>query len=122
MANLQFASGTMASLTSGFSAPAAMFPGNTSTTAATGFFRMELYGEDWALHTTPTPRPLAVFGDKMAESPMRLEVGMMAEELRCFLRVARGVAPVPTGARFEDGLQIQRWIESLDTAATVRTT
>jgi hypothetical protein len=42
---------------------------------------------------------------------------MMADELRCFVRVARGDELPPPGARYEDGLQVQRWIEWLDAAA-----
>jgi hypothetical protein len=53
-------------------AGAAPRPGNTSTTAATGYFGMELFGEGWALRTAPTPRPLQVWADT-AESPMRLQ-------------------------------------------------
>ena len=128
IARLTFPSGTIASLTDSYAAPAGMNPGSTSTTAATGFFRMELFGEGWALRTIPTPRPLEVFSEK-AEAPMRLELrasgggenatstGMMAEELRCFLRVVRGQQPVPQGATFEDALQVQRWIEILHQSA-----
>jgi hypothetical protein len=38
---------------------------------------------------------------------------MMAEELRCFCRVVRGLAPVPVGATYADGLQVQQWMEKL---------
>jgi hypothetical protein len=54
----------------------------------------------------------------MTDTPRaRLEAGMMADELRCFVRVARGDELPPPGARYEDGLQVQRWIEWLDAAA-----
>jgi hypothetical protein len=42
---------------------------------------------------------------------------MMAEELRCFCRVVRGVQPVPMGATYFDALQVQRWMETLDACA-----
>jgi len=43
--------------------------------------------------------------------------GMMAEEQRCFLSVVRGERGVPIGARYEDALQVQRWMNELDSAA-----
>ena len=128
IAKMHFPSGAIANLIDSYAAPAGMNPGSTSTTAATGFFRMELFGEGWALRTIPTPRPLEVFSEK-AEAPMRLEIrapgdgesatatGMMAEEQRCFLRVVRGEESVPRGATFHDALQVQGWIETLHQSA-----
>jgi len=63
---------------------------------------------------------MEVWDDK-ALWPMALEIradlsgptGMMAEELRCFCRVVRGVEPVPVGASFFDALQVQRWMDRL---------
>ena len=39
--------------------------------------------------------------------------GMLAEELRCFCRVVRGLQPVPVGATYADALQVQAWMEKL---------
>jgi hypothetical protein len=72
---------------------------------------------------TPNPRPLEIRGEH-AEWPFALEIrtdetgptGMMAEELRCFCRVARGEQPVPVGATFYDALQVQSWMDRLDQA------
>jgi hypothetical protein len=38
---------------------------------------------------------------------------MMAEELRCFCRIVRGLESVPVGATFADALQVQGWLERL---------
>ncbi|MFT7643792.1 MAG: hypothetical protein ACI9G1_005558, partial [Pirellulaceae bacterium] len=43
--------------------------------------------------------------------------GMMAEELRCFCRVAKGQESVPVGATYADSIQVQRWMEKLDSVA-----
>jgi len=43
--------------------------------------------------------------------------GMLAEEGRYFCRVVRGQAKVPKGARYEDALQIERWIARLEQSA-----
>jgi len=45
IAKMHFPSGAIANLIDSYAAPAGMNPGSTSTTAATGFFRMELFGE-----------------------------------------------------------------------------
>jgi hypothetical protein len=42
---------------------------------------------------------------------------MMAEELRCFCRVVRGVQGVPAGATYADGLQVQQWMDKLTACA-----
>jgi hypothetical protein len=42
---------------------------------------------------------------------------MMAEEQRCFYRVVRGLGPVPVGATYADGLQVQVWMEKLAACA-----
>jgi hypothetical protein len=41
----------------------------------------------------------------------------MAEELRCFSRVARGMQAVPVGATFADAIQVQRWMDALESSA-----
>ena len=43
--------------------------------------------------------------------------GMLAEELRCFCRVVRGLEPVPVGASYDDALRVQGWIDRLESAA-----
>ena len=89
-----------------------------------GFDRMEVFGTGWSARVSPNPRPLEVWG-KQAEWPMALEImadetgttGMMVEEQRCFLRVISGKQDVPVGARYQDGLQVQRWMQELDRVA-----
>lgn len=93
--------------------------------APRGIDRTELFGAGWAARIEPNPRPMEVWSD-IAEWPMALEImadefgatGMMAEEQRCFLRVVRGEQPVPIGARYQDALQVQRWMDKLDSVAT----
>ncbi len=116
LAQLQWDNGTLASFTASYLTPSGMPP--------RGFDRMEVFGPGWSARLLPNPRPIELW-DERALWPMALEIrtddagptGMMAEELRCFCRVARGVAAVPVGATYFDGLQIQRWMESLDAAA-----
>lgn len=40
--------------------------------------------------------------------------GMMAEELRCFCRVVRGLQSVPIGATYSDAMQVQQWMDNLE--------
>ena len=40
--------------------------------------------------------------------------GMLAEEQRTFCRVVRGQQPVPNGARYEDAMQLLRWLDQLE--------
>jgi hypothetical protein len=83
---------------------------------------MEVFGNGWAARILPNPRPIEVWDDS-ASWPMALEIrtddnhpsGMMAEELRCFCRVVRREEPVPAGASFHDALQLQRWMDRLET-------
>ena len=57
-----------------------------------------------------------------ASWPLALEIradntgatGMMAEELRCFCRVVRGQQVVPVGATYGDALQVQQWMDRLE--------
>ena len=89
-----------------------------------GFDRMEVFGHSWSGRINPNPRPLEWY-DNRARWPMELEIrdnplaatGMLAEELRCFCRVVRGVEAVPTGARYKDAMQVQRWLAELETVA-----
>ena len=115
-AQLQWADGTLATLTASYLTPSGMPP--------RGFDRMEVFGTGWSARLLPNPRPIEVW-DERAQWPMALEIcagdwgptGMMAEELRCFCRVAAGVDSVPVGATYFDALQVQRWMNQLDTAA-----
>jgi hypothetical protein len=43
--------------------------------------------------------------------------GMMAEEIRCFCRVVRGIEPVPVGTTYQDAMQVQSWLERLEASA-----
>jgi len=116
LAQLSWEDGCVASLTASFMTTAGM-PGD-------GFDRLELFGDGWAAHLAPNPRPITIFED-MARWPMALELradptgptGMMAEELRCFCRVVRGVQGVPVGATYQDALQVQRWLDRLKSSA-----
>ncbi len=113
LAQLQWPSGTLASFAASYLTPVGMAP--------RGFDRMEVFGDGWSARISPNPRPVEVW-DEQARWPMALEIraddlnptGMMAEELRCFCRVARGLQPVPVGATFHDALQVQRWMNTLE--------
>jgi predicted dehydrogenase len=117
LAQLAWKDGPVASFAASFATPSGMPP--------RGFDRTEVFGDGWAARIDPNPRPIEVW-DEQARWPMALEIrageggatGMMAEELRCFCRVAQGNAPVPTGASYHDALQVQRWMEKLDAAAS----
>jgi predicted dehydrogenase len=113
LAQLRWDDGPLASFASSYLTPPGMPP--------RGFDRMEVFGDGWAARIEPNPRPVVVW-DAAARWPMPLEIraesgsatGMMAEELRCFCRVVRGVEPVPVGATFADAIQVQRWMDRLD--------
>lgn len=116
LAQLEWNSGTLASFAASYLTPGGMPP--------RGFDRMEVFGEGWAARITPNPRPLEVW-DERAQWPLALEIrtdasgptGMMAEELRTFCRVVRGLERVPDGATYAAGLQTQRWMDRLEAAA-----
>jgi predicted dehydrogenase len=116
LAQLQWAHGAVASFAASYLTPAGMPP--------RGFDRTEVFGEGWSARINPNPRQIEVWGTQ-GEWPLGLEIragasgatGMMAEELRCFCRVVRGVHPVPAGATYADALQVQSWMERLDAAA-----
>lgn len=118
LAQLQWSDGTLASFAAGYITPTGMAP--------RGFDRMEVFGHEWSARISPNPRPIEVWDEK-AHWPMPLEIradiggpsGMMAEELRGFCRVVRGLHPVPIGATFADALQVQRWMERLVEVAHV---
>ncbi len=116
LAQLQWPDGTLASFAASYLTPTGMPP--------RGFDRMEVFGRGWSARISPNPRPIEVW-DERALWPMPLEIradaggpsGMMAEELRCFCRVVRGVEPVPVGATYFDALQVQRWMDRLNDCA-----
>jgi predicted dehydrogenase len=116
LAELTFDDGAIASCCASFLTPDGMAPD--------GFDRLEVFGQGWSARMLANPRPVEVWDDK-ARWPMALEIwddpkapsGMLAEELRCFCRVVRGVHPVPLGARFADALKIQEWLEQLEHSA-----
>jgi predicted dehydrogenase len=113
VARLQWADGLLASFAASYLTPAGMPP--------RGFDRMEVFGAGWSARINPNPRPLEVWGEQ-AHWPLGLEIradgvgatGMMAEELRCFCRVVRGQQTVPVGATYGDALQVQRWMDRLE--------
>lgn len=116
LAQLQWEDGTLASMTASFMTTAGM--------ASDGFDRLEVYGKGFVARVSSNPRPIELWDDK-ANWPMALEIradpngpsGMMAEELRCFCRVVRGMQPVPIGATYSDAVQVQRWLDQLEKAA-----
>ena len=116
LAQLGWADGTLATFSAGFLTPEAL-PGE-------GFDRMEVFGKGWMARMNPNPRPLDVWDEKYVP-PMTLEIlnvsntttGMLAEELRCFCRVVRGLEPIPRGTRIEDGIQVMRWLDRLTEAS-----
>lgn len=116
LAQLGWNSGAVASLAASYLTPSGM--------ASRGFDRMEVFGQGWSARMSPNPRPFELW-DERASWPLALEIragetsatGMMAEELRCFCRVVRGLESVPTGATFFDALRVQAWMERLDALA-----
>ncbi|MEC9095709.1 MAG: Gfo/Idh/MocA family oxidoreductase [Planctomycetota bacterium] len=116
-AQLIWPSGFLARFSASYMTPAGMPP--------RGFDRMEIFGEGWAARLAPNPRPVEFWTADQAQWPLALEImadesgatGMMVEEQRCFLRVINGEHGVPVGARYQDGLQVQRWMNELDRIA-----
>lgn len=115
-AQLIWQHGPLASFVASYLTPTGMPP--------RGFDRMEVFGAGWSARISPNPRPIEVWAES-AHWPLPLEIragttgpsGMMAEELRAFCRVVRGLAPVPVGATYNDGLQVQRWMDLLCASA-----
>lgn len=116
LAQLQWPHGPVASFAASYLTPAGMAP--------RGFDRMEVFGDGWAARIHPNPRPIEVW-DAQAAWPLPLEIrtaasgptGMLAEELRCFCRVVRGLQPVPVGATYADAIQVQTWMDRLAACA-----
>tara|TARA_B100000676_G_scaffold46769_3_gene45453 strand:+ start:25764 stop:26729 length:966 start_codon:yes stop_codon:yes gene_type:complete len=115
-AQLIWPSGVLGRFSASFMTPTGMPP--------RGFDRLEVFGDGWSARVSPNPRPLEIW-DSQAQWPLALEImadatgatGMMIEEQRCFLRVISGQQSVPVGARYQDGLQVQRWMNELDRVA-----
>jgi predicted dehydrogenase len=113
VARLTWADGLIASFAASYLTPAGMPP--------LGFDRTEVFGAGWSARICPNPRPIEVWDDR-ANWPMALEIragasgatGMMAEELRCFCRVVRGQQAVPAGATYADAVQVQQWMDRLE--------
>jgi len=116
LAWIQWPTGTLGSLAAAFMTPPGM--------PEDGFDRLEVYGESWAARLRLNPQPYELYTDR-AQSPMGLAIdddpirpsGWLAEELRCFCRVVRQQSPVPLGARYQDALTIQQWMQKLEQAA-----
>ncbi len=116
LADLEWASGTWATLTASYLTPPGM--------SAEGYDRLEVFGRGWAAQIHPVPHPLQVWAER-AEWPLPLNVdanpvapsGWLAEELRHFCRVVRGTGEPPLGASYADALRIQGWLEQLEQSA-----
>jgi predicted dehydrogenase len=112
LAQLRWPDGLLASFAASFLTPEGM--------ASNGFDLLEVFGQGWSARTRSNPRPIEVWDDR-ARWPMALEIradpsgptGMMAAEQRAFCRVVRGLQPVPLGATYADALQVQRWMDRL---------
>lgn len=116
VARLEWKDGPIANFAASYLTPPGMAP--------RGFDRMEVFGSGWAARILPNPRPIEIWSDR-ADWPLPLEIrahgevatGMMAEELRCFCRVAQGREAVPVGATYADAMQVQRWMDRLEASA-----
>ncbi len=114
LAQLGWSGGAVASFAASYLTPSGMPP--------RGFDRTEVFGDGWSARISTNPRPIEVW-DSQASWPLALEIRtdppscMMAEELRCFCRVARGIQSVPVGATFQDAIQVQEWMERLGASA-----
>lgn len=116
-AELAWPSGAWGSLTASYLTP----PGMSSD----GYDRIEVFGRGWAAHLCLNPQPLEIWAER-AEWPLALNIsadpnaptGWLAEELRHFCRVVQGHVDPPIGARFEDAVRIQNWLERLEVSAS----
>jgi predicted dehydrogenase len=114
VAQIAWRGNTLGTFTASFLTPDGMAPD--------GFDRLEVFGDGWAARITPNPRPIELWDKRRAHFPASLEIradgaspaGMLAEQLRCFCRVARDVEKVPVGATYDDALQVMCWIEQLE--------
>ncbi len=118
LAQLRWADGALASLSAGFLLPAGA--------GSQGYDWLEVFGADWAARLNTNPRPLTLWTNQRAEHPLHLEIGlddaqptgMLAEQLRCFSRVAAGAQTPPLGTRYGDALQLMRWLDLLEQYAS----
>lgn len=118
LAQLKFPDGAIAAFSACFMVP--------EGGGEQGFDRMEVYGDGWMARLLPNPRPIKLWDNQKQQHPMDLEIraglgaptGMLAEQLRCFCRVARGKQTVPAGATYHDAMQVQRWLDKLTACAT----
>ena len=116
LAQLTWDHGAVASFAASFLTPDGM--------GMEAFDRMEVFGSGWTARINANPRPIELWDDR-ARQPMTLEIradpaapsGMLAEELRCFCRIVRGLEPVPMGATYEDAMQVERWVHQLESCA-----
>lgn len=116
MAHMHWADGCWGAFTASFLTPPGM--------AEDGYDRLEVFGDGWAAATQLNPRPIQVW-DTQARWPLSLDIhcdanlptGWLAQELRRFCRVVQGKAAVPLGARYEDGLQLMHWLDTLQEIA-----
>lgn len=116
LAHLEWPGGAWGSFTASYLTP----PGMSSD----GYDRLELFGRGWAAHLRLNPQPLEIWAER-AEWPLALNIyadpqapsGWLAEELRHFCRVVRGQVDPPPGARYEDAVRIQNWLERLEVSA-----
>lgn len=114
LAQIEWPSGAWGSFTASFLTPPGM--------ARDGFDRLDAFGQGWALQMRMNPQPIEVYDDR-AHWPISYifstdpPAGMLAEELRWFCKVARGEATPPIGARFEDALRLQGWLDKLEASA-----
>lgn len=92
---------------------------------ADGVDRIEVFGGGWSALAHPNPRPMTVWDNQRAHHPLSHEMGdgdgggggMLTEQLRAFLDAVRGDAPVPVGARYEDGVRVAMLLDKLKESA-----
>lgn len=117
LAWIQWPDGTLGSFAASFLTPPGM--------PQDGFDRLEVFGESWAARLRLNPQPYELYTDR-AQWPIGLDIdddparpsGWLAEELRCFCRVVRNHSPVPIGARYQDAMTIQQWMQQLEQSAS----
>jgi hypothetical protein len=110
---LQFSDGPLASFAVSYLTPAGMPHGSSN--------RMEVFGAGWSARITPNPRPVEVWGERacwplglMIRADTAGATGMMAETRRCLCRVVRGQQGIPVRATYSDALQVQQWMDRLE--------
>ena len=86
--------------------------------------RVRVYGDGWGGETLPNPRPLVVWDDARAHHPLAHDIypgggGMLTEQLRSFVKSARGLSPVPAGSTYADGLLVTSLLAKLKRSAAL---